>query len=155
MHLFYIPQAIINNIDALISKFLWFGTRLECKIHLTRLNMISRPIQLGGWGIQDSKRFNIALLAFNLWRAFKERGIWHRIIFNKYLPYPELEEWVVAGAPINPYSSIILRSFKHVIPWFCSYLHWLVGNGQRIYIGMDAGRVFSIPIFSLSIVFTF
>lgn len=78
IHLFYIPQSIIHKIESIISKFIWFGIDSCRNIHLSTLSMISRSIKLGGWGILYSRRFNLALLATNIWRVFNERGLWQK-----------------------------------------------------------------------------
>jgi len=66
MHLFHIPRAIIHNIDTLISKFLWSSISPNSKIHLIYLNVIYRPITLGGWGMLHTRWFYLALLDTNL-----------------------------------------------------------------------------------------
>lgn len=62
IHLFHIPQAIINKIDSIIAKFLWSRVGVVQKYHPMGLNNIANSIQKGRWGIIESHTFNLVLL---------------------------------------------------------------------------------------------
>jgi len=85
MHLFHIPQAIINKIDSIIAKFFWSGVGAVRKYCLTGLKNIARSVQKGGCGNIESCSFNLALLVASIWRLFFVKGPWQKIMFGKYI----------------------------------------------------------------------
>ena len=46
---------------------------------------ICRPKNMGGLGILDLEIMNIALLSKWLWKLFNEKGLWQRILWEKYI----------------------------------------------------------------------
>ena len=99
MHLFLLPLAIIHTINAIIAKFLWEGSGPSENNNLIKLGMLSCPQDSGGWGLRDTKQFNLVLLCCNLWRYFNAQGLWRDIILGKYFQQQSMEEWFVARAP--------------------------------------------------------
>jgi hypothetical protein len=78
---------IINNISQIFSRFLWKGAKKPTGFHLSSWDSITRPKDLGGWGIQNLNRFekylggakvvfwlrtdnNKFLVASNFWKNF-------------------------------------------------------------------------------------
>jgi hypothetical protein len=50
MSLEAIPRVVLNQIQKLIFKFLWNGSKDSQKIHLCRWDLLSRPKKVGGGG---------------------------------------------------------------------------------------------------------
>lgn len=138
MHIFSIPQAIIKQIESIVSKFLWHGFGNRRRIPLAGLNLISRLVKKGGWGILDFRSFNLALLAVSLQHIFGEQGLWQSIIQKIYICHSHLEEWIRVGATSKSDKSASWRSLGTAIPWLESNLRWAVGNGQTVLVALDA-----------------
>lgn len=41
-HLFYIPSAIIKNLNKMIANFIWGCDKDQYKFHLTKLSVLAR-----------------------------------------------------------------------------------------------------------------
>jgi len=85
MHIFHIPQSTIKKIESIVRHFLWLGSGTKRRTPLVGLNLISRPIKNGGWGLLNLKNFNLAHSFANLWRNFEEQGLWQKVMVVKYL----------------------------------------------------------------------
>lgn len=82
-----IPSAYHHHqkIKWIIANFIWSGMKNKNKYHLTKLDHISMPKRLGGWGILNLRRFDYALLLKSLWKGIFGEGTWGMIIKHKYL----------------------------------------------------------------------
>lgn len=84
-HIFYLPANIVEDINRIIGRFLWNGSGDTHKFHLVRLSSLCRSKYHDGWGILDTRNFNIALLIKSFWWATNGLGIWPQIVKCKYL----------------------------------------------------------------------
>lgn len=98
-----------------------------------------KPLEDGGLGIKDIKKFNCALLAKWKWRlASEERGNWKDILISKY------------GSDLSPchipkkYLSWWWRDLSRACGegvedgWFKQALVWRVGSGDKVRFWDDA-----------------
>lgn len=97
MHLFLLPMEVCHKNDEIMARFIWSGTEMKGKIHLVRWKAIARSTVEWGWGIQNTHNFNCALIIKSLWRASSEKGIWGKIIRDKYMKGQGLSTWSRMG----------------------------------------------------------
>jgi hypothetical protein len=67
MSLFSIPAYMAKRIEK-ICDFLWGGMNDDFKFDLVEWDKVCSPINEGGLGIRNMRRFNQALLGKLLWR---------------------------------------------------------------------------------------
>ena len=49
-HLYFLPFFIIKRIKSIMAQFIWSGSRDKHKYHLIKLEKITIPKEVGGWG---------------------------------------------------------------------------------------------------------
>jgi hypothetical protein len=85
LSLFPIPADVAKRIEKIQRDFLWGGMNDEFKHHLVEWAKVCTPIDEGGLGIRNIRRFNQALLGKWLWRFAHEEGAWWRsVLVAKY-----------------------------------------------------------------------
>jgi hypothetical protein len=85
LSLFPIPADVAKRIEKIQRDFLWGGMNDEFKCHLVEWDKVCAPIDEGGLGIRNMRRFNQALLGKWLWRFAHEEGAWWRsVLVAKY-----------------------------------------------------------------------
>jgi hypothetical protein len=85
LSLFPIPSSVANRLERLQRNFLWGGINEENKFHLVKWPLVSAPLQNGGLGIRNLRRFNQALLGKWLWCFAMERdALWRKVVEVKY-----------------------------------------------------------------------
>jgi hypothetical protein len=88
MSLFPIPALVAKRIEKIQRDFLWGGgggMNDENKLHLVEWDKVCSPLDEGGLGIRNIRRFNQALLGKWLWRFAHEEGAWWRsVLVAKY-----------------------------------------------------------------------
>jgi hypothetical protein len=62
LSLFPIPAYVVKRIEKIQRDFLWGGKNEEVKFHLVEREKVCSPIDEGGLGIRNVRRFNQALL---------------------------------------------------------------------------------------------
>jgi hypothetical protein len=72
--LFPIPVDVAKCIEKIQRDFLWGGMNDDFKYHLVEWDKVCTPIDEGGLGIRNIRRFNQALLGKWLWRFAHEEG---------------------------------------------------------------------------------
>ena len=80
-----IPKGVIKKIDYFRSRFFWQGDGHKRKYRLARWDIICRPKDQGGLGIQDLEIKNKALLSKWLHKLLTTDGVWQQMLRNKYL----------------------------------------------------------------------
>lgn len=82
---FKAPSSICKKIEKLMRNFFWKGSSIEKRAHLVRWDLITKPKENGGLGIDKIKITNEALLAKWIWRFFEEPdSLWRNVIKAKY-----------------------------------------------------------------------
>jgi hypothetical protein len=85
LSLFPIPADVAKSIEKIQRDFLWRGMNDDFKHHLVEWDKVCTPIDEGGLGIRNIRRFNQALLGKWLWRFAHEEGAWWRsVLVAKY-----------------------------------------------------------------------
>jgi hypothetical protein len=67
---------VLNRLDYFHSHFFWQGDSEKKKYWLTRWNIVCRPKDQGGLGVQDLLVKSSALLGKWLFKLLTEDGIW-------------------------------------------------------------------------------
>jgi hypothetical protein len=74
LSLFPIPTYVAKHIEKIQRDFLWGGMNDEVKFHLVEWAKVCSPIDEGGLGIRNVRRFNQALQASGFGVLLIRRG---------------------------------------------------------------------------------
>lgn len=148
MHLFLSPVYNIKMIKSIMAHFLCLGTRGAHKYHLVCFDTISRDNESGGWGILDVRVFGWELSIKSSWRTLYGKGLWHEIIFEKYMKWKLIMEWYKRGEIGMQKDSYMWKSFHKVKNGSCLCYsgHWAKGIKSWLALNLLLGLVF-IPVF--------
>jgi hypothetical protein len=80
-----IPVGVRKRLDFYRSRFFWQSDENKKKYRLTKWNIICRPKDQGGLGIEVLELKNRCLLSKWLYKLFNEDGVWQELLHNKYL----------------------------------------------------------------------
>jgi hypothetical protein len=85
LSLFPILVDVAKRIEKIQRDFLWGGMNDDFKYHLVEWDKVCSPIDEGGLGIRNMRRFNQVLLGKWLWWFAHEEGAWWRsVLVAKY-----------------------------------------------------------------------
>ncbi|KAI8535768.1 hypothetical protein RHMOL_Rhmol10G0199500 [Rhododendron molle] len=79
-----LPKAVHKAIDKANRDFLWGSSVEERKIHVVGWEKVTKPTELGGLGIRQSRDANIIAMAKLNWRVSVEDKPWSRVLTSKY-----------------------------------------------------------------------
>jgi hypothetical protein len=80
-----IPKGVRKILDFYRSRFFWQSDELKRKYKLTRWNIICRPKDQGGLGVEVLDIKNKCLWSKWLFKLMHEEGVWRELLRNKYL----------------------------------------------------------------------
>jgi hypothetical protein len=80
-----IPIGVRKRLDFYRSRFFWQSDGHKKKYRLTKWNVICRPKDQGGLGIEVLELKNKSLLCKWLYKLLNEDGMWQEILHKKYL----------------------------------------------------------------------
>jgi hypothetical protein len=80
-----IPKGVLKRLDFYRSRFFWQGDGEKWKYRLTKWNIICRPKDQGGLGIEVLELKNKCLLNKWFFKLLNEEGVWQELLHNKYL----------------------------------------------------------------------
>jgi hypothetical protein len=130
MSLYPIPAHVAKRIEKIQRDFLWGGLNDEAKLHLIEWDMVCSPMDEGGLGIRNIRRFNQALLGKWLWRFAHEEGAWWRsVLVAKY--GTEWGGWCSKGIP-GPHGVGLWKYICQGWQVFRSHFRFDPGDGSRI-----------------------
>lgn len=136
-HLFLLPASITKKMNSLAANFLWGVSSYQSKIHWVKMDSITRPKKLGGWGLLHMKSFGKALLCKTLLRGIYGKSPWSIIINQKYLKGRSMVYWYRRKSLGNRTGSSIWQSFRKIQSFFMENLRWRLSTGSSILIGLD------------------
>jgi hypothetical protein len=126
---------VAAKIERIQRNFLWSGLGDSHPVHLVKWNTICDPLQNGGLGVKNLRRFNQALLGKWLWCYGTDReALWRQIVEAKYGGM-----WGGWCSDIGrgPYGvslwKFIRRGWDHFLP----FLSFKVENGERVRFWFD------------------
>ena len=109
--------SILNKLRSLAFSFLWGSSDHKRRYHLTNWKILSWPKFHGGWGIKYLPWFSIALRLKNLWLVLQNDGLWHCVIFSKYLKRCTVESWLREKNFQSRGASAIWKGLLLTLPW--------------------------------------
>src|SRR3989337_1881294 len=123
---FEVPKGVRKRLDFFRSRFFWQSDEAKKKYRLSRWDIICRPKDQGGLGIENLEIKNKCLMSKWLYRLSLETdGMWALILRNKYLQSKSLAQ-VTARPNDSPFWKGLMRTkdmFFHRAKFF-------VGNGM-------------------------
>jgi hypothetical protein len=122
---FEIPVGIRKRLDFFRSRFFWQSDGHKRKYRLTKWNIICRPRDDGGLGIEVLDIKNKCLLSKWLFKLQNEEGVWQELLRNKYLHSKSLSE-VKKKSSDSPFWKGLMKVKED----FLSRGSFAVGNGE-------------------------
>jgi hypothetical protein len=80
-----IPKGVRKRLDFYRSRFFWQEENDKKKYRLSRWNIVCRPTDQGGLGIEVLELKNLCLLSKWLFKLLHEEGMWQQLLHNKYI----------------------------------------------------------------------
>eukprot|EP00253_Pinus_taeda_P009348 PITA_09348 len=154
-HLYLLPVSISKKMCSLAANFLWGGKSKQSKIHLVKLEDISRPRNEGSWGLLNLRSFGKALICKSLHRGIFGNGPWSRLINRKYLKGKGIVFWYRRNSLGKRRGSAIWLGFRKLQHFFLAYLRWKIFSGSSIHIGFDLILNGPVSLFPLPLIHFF
>ena len=123
---FEIPIGVCKRLDFFRSRFFWQSDGHKRKYRLTKWNIICRPKEQGGLGIEVLDIKNKCLLSKWLFKLLTEDGVWHELMRNKYLHSKSLSQ-----VKVRPNESPFWKVLMKVKDEFFNRGSFTVGNGEN------------------------
>ena len=121
-----IPKGVCKRLDYYRSHFFWQSDGHKKKYRLAKWNIICRPKDQGGLGVEVLELKNKALLCKWLFKLLNEEGVWQELLTNKYLHNKPLSQ-----VQANPTDSAFWKGLMRVKEEFFSRGSFVIGNGQN------------------------
>jgi hypothetical protein len=122
-----IPVGVRKRLDFYRSNFFWQSDEQKKRYRLSKWNMICRPKDQGGLGIEVLELKNKCLLSKWLFKLLTEQGMWQEILHNKYLHSKTL-----AQVQVKPTDSPFWKGLMKVKSDFFSRGLFKVGDGGSV-----------------------
>ena len=119
-----IPKGVRKRLDFYRSRFFWQSDENKRKYRLTKWNIICRPKDQGGLGVEVLELKNKCLLSKWLFKLLNEEGVWQELLQNKYL-----QSKTLAQVEAQPTDSHFWKGLMRVKEDFFSRGSFVVGNG--------------------------
>jgi hypothetical protein len=103
-----IPKGVLKRLDFYRSRFFWQSDQSKRKYRLTKWNIICRPKDQGGLGIEVLEIKNRCLLSKWLFKLLNEDGVWQELLRKKYL-YNKTLSQVTARTTDSPFWKGLMR----------------------------------------------
>jgi hypothetical protein len=85
MGMFLLQDGIHAKFDSIRARFFWEGTGPKRMYHMINWPAVCLPREVGGLGILNTKKMNIALMLKWVWKLHQDDdSIWARLIRAKY-----------------------------------------------------------------------
>ena len=122
---FEVPVGVQKRLDFYRSRFFWQSDDLKRKYRLTKWDIICRPKDQGGLGIENLEVKNKCLLSKWLYKLSSETGAtWAQILRNKYLHSKTLSQ-----VTVRPMDSPFWKGLMRVKSVFFNRTKFVIGNG--------------------------
>jgi hypothetical protein len=121
-----IPKGVRKRLDFLRSRFFWQSDGQKRKYRLSKWNIIYRPKNQGGLGIEVLEIKNKSLLCKWLFKLMNEQGLWQELLYNKYLHSKTLSQ-----VSVKPMDSPFWKGLMKVKEEFFSRGSFKLGDGMN------------------------
>jgi hypothetical protein len=120
-----VPIGVRKRLDFYRSRFFWQSDENKKKYRLTKWNIVCRPKDQGGLGIEVLELKNKCLLSKWLFKLLNEEGVWQELLHNKYLRNKTL-----SAVQSKPTDSPFRKGLMRVKEEFFNRGFFKVGNGM-------------------------
>ncbi|KAJ3685147.1 hypothetical protein LUZ61_014311 [Rhynchospora tenuis] len=124
----WIPQSILQKINAKIRAFFW-NTGETNKMRMVAWETITKPKRCGGLGLRDTRVLNQAAVLRVLWKiASNEFGetLWVRVLSAKYLSRAPL--WLATVPSRCSKLWLAVLAARDIMK---PHVQWLLGDGRK------------------------
>ncbi|EMS49590.1 U-box domain-containing protein 4 [Triticum urartu] len=122
-----VPVGVRKRLNFYRSRFFWQSDELKRKYRLFKWDIICRPKDQGGLGIENLEVKNICLLSKWLFKLSSEaEATWAQILRNKY-PHAK----ILAQVTVRPSDSPFWKGLMRVKQLFFNKTRFIVGNGAN------------------------
>ena len=115
-----VPIGVRKRLDVYRSHFFWQCDQFKRKYRLTKWDIICRPKDQGGLGVEVLEIKNKCLLS----KLMNEDGVWEELLRNKYLHTKPLSQ-----VTAKPTDSSFWKGLMAVKDEFFSRGRFAIGNG--------------------------
>jgi hypothetical protein len=122
---FEIPKGVRKRLDFFRSRFFWQSDGHKKKYRMTKWNVICRPKDQGGLGIEVLEIKNLCLLNKWLDKLINQEMVWHELLKNKYLYNKTLSQ-----VTVQPHDSPFWRGLMKVKDEFFKRCSFVVNSGE-------------------------
>jgi hypothetical protein len=122
-----IPIGVRKRLDFYRSRFFWQSDENKKKYRLAKWNIICRPKDQGGLGIEVLELKNKCLLSKWLYKLLHEQGVWQELLHNKYLSSKTLSQ-----VEAKPTDSQFWKGLMRVKDDFFARGHFVLGDGSSV-----------------------
>ena len=123
---FEVQVGVRKRLDFYRSRFFWQGDELKRKYRLAKWDIICRPKDQGGLGIENLEIKNRCLLSKWLWKLSTENdAMWAQILHAKYLQKKTLSQ-----VTVRPTDSPFWKGLMKVKQAFFNRMRFAIGNGS-------------------------
>uniref|UniRef100_A0A8I6Z7X8 Reverse transcriptase domain-containing protein n=1 Tax=Hordeum vulgare subsp. vulgare TaxID=112509 RepID=A0A8I6Z7X8_HORVV len=123
---FQVPVGVRKRLDFYRSRFFWQSDEVKTKYRLAKWDIICRPKDQGGLGIENLEVKNRCLLSKWLFRlSVESQGMWVQILKNKYLQHKTL-----AHVTARPGDSPFWKGLMRTKAAFFNRTRFVIGNGE-------------------------
>jgi hypothetical protein len=119
-----LPKGVRKRLDFFRSQFFWQSDGHKKKYRLTKWDIICRPKDQGGLGVEVLELKNRSLLSKWLYKLINEDDIWQELLHKKYLNSKSLSQ-----VTAKPTDSHFWKCLMNVKDDFFSRGSFVVGNG--------------------------
>ncbi|KAJ0911011.1 putative RNA-directed DNA polymerase [Helianthus annuus] len=79
--LYQAPGNVIDKLEKLRRRFLWGGTDVRSKMHWVKWEIVTKPVSMGGLGLNSLRDANHSLLTKWAWRFKSEsERLWRKVV---------------------------------------------------------------------------
>ena len=121
-----IPKGVRKRLDMFRSRFFWQSEGHKRKYRLTKWEIICRPKDQGGLGVEVLELKNKCLISKWLFKLLNEEGVWQELIHNKYL-YSKTLSQVTAKPMDSPFWKSLMKTKED----FFTRGSFTIGNGMN------------------------
>jgi hypothetical protein len=121
-----IPVGVRKRLNFYRSRFFWQSDENKKKYRLTKWNIVCRPKDQGGLGIEVLELKNKCLLSKWLFKLLNEEGVWQELLHNKYLRHKTL-----SAVQAKPTDSSFWKGLMRVKEEFFNRGFFQIGNGMN------------------------
>ncbi|KAK4402962.1 hypothetical protein Sango_1036900 [Sesamum angolense] len=127
MNCFKIPVSLIKEFESISANFFWNNSDNN-KIHWIAWKKLCGGKKTSGLGFKDLRTFNLAMLAKQGWRIFKNPNLLlSRILKARYFSRGEFFD-----AKVGCNASYTWRSILDAQPILEDGIRWHIGDGRSV-----------------------